>query len=308
MVLTPEMMSDKMERKYENQGQAKTVRSAGRGRWKRTVCMLTVIMLTLTACQGRQETPQGRVKKKKINPYGVFIGIDSEEISRLDDYQTIVVEPSEFSRKQIQSLQDQGKTVFAYLNIGTVETFRSYYDRFKGITLGIYGDWPDEYWVDVSSKDWQNHCVSLAREIQAKGFDGFFIDNLDVYNNYPRDDVYRGLCAILRRLKTLDTELIINGAKEFVLKTFTMDMETDLFDAVNQEEVFTRIDFDDESYHNQKVTETLVLQKYLGLVKEEGYKVYLLEYSPGPVAKRKIKNYCDHNGFLYYCAPSLKLE
>ena len=107
---------------------------------------------------------------------------------------------------------------------------------------------------------------------------------------------------------SLCANTIINGAKEFVTKTFSMGAGEDLFDAVNQEEVFTKINFDNETYHNQSRKETAVLKKYLKEVKKEGYDVYLLEYSPSKATAKKIKKYCDKNGFKYYCAKTLKLE
>ncbi len=269
---------------------------------RKLICfIMAAILIMLAACQKEQ-------LEAETSPYGVFIGIDHDNIGRLDNYDIVVVEPSEFSKKEVETLHEKGKTVYAYLNIGTIETFRSYYEDFENITLGQYGDWPDEYWIDVSNEDWQENCLNLAVKIKKKGFDGYFIDNLDVYNYYPKPGIYDGICNILRRLKTLDTEVIINGAKEFVMTTFSMDAQEDLFDAVNQEEVFTKINFDDETYHNQSIKETAVLKQYLNNVKSEGYGVYLLEYSPSKATAKRIRKYCEKNGFKYYCAKSLKLE
>ena len=271
-------------------------------RMRKIACIImAIIVIMLAACQKEQLGAE-------TAPYGVFIGIDHDNIGRLDKYETVVVEPTEFSKKEVEKLQDKGKTVYAYLNIGTLETFRSYFDNFENITLGIYGDWPDEYWIDVSNQAWQQYCLKLAEKIHKKGFDGYFIDNLDVYHYYPKTGIYEGICNILRRIKSLNTEVIINGAKEFVTKTFSMGAGEDLFDAVNQEEVFTKINFDNETYHNQSRKETAVLKKYLKEVKKEGYDVYLLEYSPSKATAKKIKKYCDKNGFKYYCAKTLKLE
>ena len=271
-------------------------------RVKKFVCIImAAVLIMLAACQKEQ-------LEAGTTSYGVFIGIDHDNIGRLDNYDIVVVEPNEFSKKEVGELHEKGKTVYAYLNIGTVETFRSYFDDFENITLDLYGDWPDEYWIDVSNKAWQEYCLNLALKIKKKGFDGFFIDNLDVYHYYPNKGIYDGICNILRRLKTLDTEVIINGAKEFVTTTFSMGAQEDLFDAVNQEEVFTKIDFDDETYHNQSRTETAVLKNYLKEVKKEGYDVYLLEYSPSKATAEKIWRYCKKNGFKYYLAKSLMLE
>ena len=70
--------------------------------------------------------------------YGVFLGIGGEQIDRLQDYRIVVIEPSEFQKEQIQELHETGKTVYGYLNIGALEEYRPYYERFKDTTLGIY--------------------------------------------------------------------------------------------------------------------------------------------------------------------------
>ena len=57
----------------------------------------------------------------------------------------VVIEPTEFSKEQIQTLKNKGKTVYGYLNIGSIETYRPYYIEFNDITLDEYENWKDEY-------------------------------------------------------------------------------------------------------------------------------------------------------------------
>ena len=70
---------------------------------------LLICIFLLTACG------------KESKPYGVFLGINGDEISKLASYETVVIEPTEFTKEQIEQLHRQGKTVFAYLNIGSLE-------------------------------------------------------------------------------------------------------------------------------------------------------------------------------------------
>lgn len=46
--------------------------------------------------------------------------------------------------------------------------------------------------MDVSNKKWQPFCISHAVKLKAKGVDGFFVDNCDVYYQYPNDAVICG--------------------------------------------------------------------------------------------------------------------
>ena len=84
-------------------------------------------------------------------PYGVFIGLETADLKRLHPYRTVVIEPNTFTAEQITALQAEGKTVYGYLNLGSLENYRPYYERFTSLTLAPYENWPEEHWVDVSS-------------------------------------------------------------------------------------------------------------------------------------------------------------
>lgn len=91
--------------------------------------------------------------------------------------------------------------MYGYLNIGAVEEYREYYGRFERLTLGVYEDWPDERWVDVSDAEWQTFLIQeLAPKYAALGLDGFFLDNADVYYHFETDEIFYVLCNILRGL------------------------------------------------------------------------------------------------------------
>ena len=241
--------------------------------------------------------------------YGVFLGIESEEIHKLDKYSIVVIEPSAFSSEQISKLQAEGKTVYGYLNVGAVEEYRPYYDRFRDLFLGIYEDWPDERWVDVSSSLWQSFIVDeLGKDYAAMGLDGFFLDNADVYYHFPEDDVFQGLCTIMTGLRSYGLPLIINGGDSFVSRCMEESIALSLFDGINQETVFTSIDFPNQSYGQQSEEETKYFQEYLSKAKEYGLSVYLLEYRADRDLAKRIDEYCSENGFFWYNADGIELR
>lgn len=264
-----------------------------------TVLFIALCFFTLTA----------RCMVKPTQKYGVFLGIDAEQMDRLENYRLVVIEPSEFSREQLKALHDAGKTVYGYLNIGAIEKYRSYYDRFQDITLGSYEDWPYERWVDVTSPAWQSFIVDeLGNEYAAMGFDGFFLDNADVFFHYPTDDIFRGLCIILKGLKSYDRQLILNGGDLFVSRCIEENTALSLFDGINQETVFTRINFKDKTYEEQAEADIDYFQGYLSNAKKYGLSVYLLEYGANQVLSKKIDVYCSERGFLWYNAEGLELR
>lgn len=245
----------------------------------------------------------------KLEEYGVFLGINERESAKLKQYKLVVIEPSEFSAKKIQELHADGKKVYGYLNIGSLEEYRPYYDRFKHLSLGVYEDWPDEKWIDVSAPKWQSFIVDeLGKQYADKGLDGLFLDNADVYYISRTEGIYQGLCTILAGLKKYDIPLIINGGDTFVSKTMKKGTARRLFDGVNQETVFTKINFDNHTYGVQEKEETEYFKGYLATVKEYGLSVYLLEYGANQTLAKKIDDYCKKNGFVWYNAKSLELE
>ena len=238
---------------------------------------------------------------KKSYPYGVFLGLNNSDIKRLTDYDTIVIEPAEFSAGDIEKLHHDNKKIYAYINIGAIEEYRPYFSRFKNITLDIYEDWPDERWVDVSSKKWLEFIVdNLGKKYAEMGFDGFFLDNADVYYHYPDENIFNGLCNILLGLKKYNITLIINGGDTFVAECIDKNIAKNLFNGINQESVFTNHDDLGETLNYYK--------EYLKNVKNASLDVYLLEYSADATLSKEIEKYCTDNGFIWYNAASKSLK
>lgn len=241
--------------------------------------------------------------------YGVFLGISGNEIERLDGYDIVVIEPSEFNAEQIEALHADGTTVYGYLNVGAIEGWRPYYDRFRDMTLGVYEDWPDERWVDVTSAAWRDFIVNeLGKEYAAMGLDGFFLDNADVYHHYRTDETFEGLSLMLRGLKGYGLPLVVNGGDDFVSRCIDDGSAQGLFDGINQETVFTSIDFERGTYGERTEGECAFWQDYLAKVKQSGLSVYLLEYGADQGLAMRIDAYCRENGFLWYDAEGLELR
>lgn len=246
---------------------------------------------------------------KTIYEYGVFLGINGRQMDRLAAYHIVVIEPAEFSAAQIKNLHENGKIVYGYLNIGALEEYRPYYDQFKNITLTAYENWPDERWINTAEPKWQAFIVDkLGKQYAEMGLDGLFLDNTDVYGLYPTEEIFQGLCQILKGLKAYGLSLIINGGDLFVSRNIDEKTALSLFDGINQESVFTNIQFSNKSYGKQGKEETLYFQKYLAKAKNCGLSVFLLEYNADPELVKKIDAYCHKNGFLWYNAKSLALR
>ncbi|WP_242622732.1 endo alpha-1,4 polygalactosaminidase [Lachnoclostridium sp. Marseille-P6806] len=275
-------------------------------KWKKRLSLPEALLLCVLLCLPVLSSGCGA---KPSQEYGVFLGIGGEEAERLQDYRMVVIEPSEFREEQLRELHEAGKTVYGYLNIGALEEYRPYYNRFRDMTLGVYEDWPDERWADVSRPEWQRFVAGeLGGQYAEMGFDGLFLDNADVYYHYPADSTFQGLCAILQELKVYDIPLLINGGDTFVKRCMDEGSALSLFEGINQESVFTGINFADGSCIRQQEAETLYFKDYLARAKDCGLSVYLLEYGAAPALAGEIESYCRENGFLWYNAegPALR--
>ena len=242
--------------------------------------------------------------------YGVFLGLDSDHASSLGRYKTVVIDAQYYTKEEITAVRQKGTKVYTYLNVGSIETFREGYDSLKSCVLSPYDNWPDEYWVDVSRTEWQNFIASEAKSLAEKGVDGFFLDNADVYYLYPTDAIFDGLSAILSDLAQYGKPVLINGGDVFVSRA-VLDAEfpSTVITGVNQECVFTNIDFDAGSLIRQDADTTSYYQEYLTRCKSAGLNVYLTEYAKsGDSIARKIDTYCKNQGFLYYISPNKNLD
>ncbi len=275
----------------------------------RAVILIAVIMIGFEVCLINWDTISGvfSVFKEKneanyTKEYGVFIGMTGEDdYSSLSKYQTIVIDAQLFTKEQISELKDEGHTVYSYLNIGSLEEFRDYYDDFKDICLGEYEGWDGEYWIDVSNNEWGHYITdTLAVQLSSKGVDGFFVDNLDVYDNYRYEGIYDGLVAILKRLKGQCQNVIVNGGDTFISVYVNCgnDLST-ILSAINQENVFTT--FDENGSLSETDEETReYFESYLEGLDTENITVYLLEYTSDDNVKSDIISYCVQNNFKYY--------
>ena len=214
-----------------------------------------------------------------------------------------------FTRKDIGILHENEVTVYTYLNIGSIENFREYYADYEKLALGDYEHWEEEKWMDVSSPDWQKFIGSLARELYEKGVDGFFIDNCDVYYYATTASIFDGLTVILQDVMSLGKEVIINGGDVYVTEyRERYGTAKDIMTGVNQESVWSGIDFDKGTFYEQNKDVRDYFCEYVESCKADGAEVYLLEYTTDSKLIQKIEEYCKKHDFRFYISDSLELE
>jgi len=268
-----------------------------------------LILFIFCFMSGCSQPTQNNDPPNTLPSYGVFIGVDSDQLQRFADYDIVVIDAAYYSKEDIDIIHQNNTIVYSYLNLGSLEDFRDFFEDFKHLSLGEYDDWPGEYWVDVSNAGWQNHIHAQAGLLIEKGVDGFFIDNTDVYYLYQTQSIFEGVVAILNKLAEYDKDIILNGGDVFVTDAIIKpDSPLVQITGVNQECVFTSIDFDNQLLIPQTEEDTIYYQDYLAQCKNKGLVVYLLEYSDNNDSFDAIKEYCDLHSFNYYISSSIDLQ
>lgn len=264
--------------------------------------IFNILLLGLFGCKSLK-------KDDSKQDYGVFLSLDSSDIAKIAGYQTVVIDAQFFSKKDIKYLKAQGCTVYSYINVGALENFREYYDTYSNLALGDYETWDEEQWIDVSSIAWQKFLISLEEELLDKEIDGFFVDNCDVYYEYPTDDIFEGLTTILEHLMEYGKPVIINGGDTYVTKFYdSCGSPRRIMTGVNQEAVWSKIDFDTGKFSAQTKNDREYFTDYVEACSSYGLDVYLLEYTTNYALKQKIRKYCMENRFHYYISDSIELD
>ena len=239
--------------------------------------------------------------------YVVLIGEDSEIIEKLSDIDLLVIDAEYFSQNDIARLRENGiREIYSYINIGSIESFRSYDTDFEKYTLGAYENWPEEKWIDVSTPEWQACTASRVDSLVQKGVDGFFVDNTDVYYNYPQECIYDGILTILDYMDHTGGKILINGGDCFVKKYLTTEKNV-LIDGVNQENVFTAYDFSKDVYTKSDQNTREYYTEYLDLAMSHGCTAYTLEYATDPAIRRQAAAYAGKHGYICYISDNIGL-
>ena len=275
--------------------------------------LLFIILICLIALSGYRQAFALSSGENFRYEYGVFLGVDAgkKAMRRFRNYKTIVLDvQSDFTKEDIDKLKANGHTVYSYINVGAVENYRDYYNKYLDITLEEYENWPDERWVDVSSKRWQDFILKdLSVRIINTGVDGFFVDNVDVYYQYHTKEIYDGTEVILKGLKE-NGKVIINGGDTFVMEYLSNGGNPgEILDGINQESVFSCIlDYNRNRFGENDADSREYYLNYTETIRKNNKDVYLLEYTRKRKLKNKIREFCDSHGYHYYVSRKLDLK
>lgn len=218
----------------------------------------------------------------------------------------LVIEPEDYTKEEVTALKAKGATVLGYLSAGSVSDERSYYQNLRDYTLDPLPDWPHEKYLDLRRTAVRDWCVARAKEIKAQGFDGWWIDNFDVYEEYKSSAMYEAVSAVLTKIKALGGYVMVNGGMEYLQKAMDADSGhagIGNVDGVTQEEVFSRItDYKGTGeFGTQSTKESSDYQSHLVRCIRHKMQAFLLEYTKDNVLKLRISAFCTEKGIAGCC-------
>lgn len=244
------------------------------------------------------------------------MGRSGDNVSGLNEYQNISIEINEFSSQSIQDLKENQTNIFAYLNVGSLENYRDYYEEFKHLTFLDYDNWPDERWINVTDQSWQDFVVdTLAKNIKDTGAYGVYMDNVDVYSVFVEQGLdssacFSALTNIIKKVSELGLKVMLNGGAEFI--DDALDKSDSVFDSVyayHQEEVFSLIeDYEKNFFGKQTKEDREYYQEISSKMKAKNKQVFYLEYSNDNSLISSIDEYCSNNSYFYYVSSSINLD
>ncbi len=193
----------------------------------------------------------------------------------------------------LKALRRPGQTILAYLSLGEVHATRPYYRVLAGAPGALIGpnpDWEGAWRIDPRSSAWRTLLLGqIAPAIRKAGYDGFFLDTVDVGPFLEREKGVVGAAAamaeLIADLRALEPEmrLVSNGGLE-LLPTIARAI-----DAVATESVFTAYDFQRKEYAPRPAADAQARAASLTAVRRAtGLPVLVIEYvDPRDAADRE---------------------
>ena len=192
------------------------------------------------------------------------------------------------ARARLATARATGALVVSYLSVGTVEGWRTYAPEVRSSwTHGRVSGWPKERYVDARERGWQEIMAREAAGLASAGFDGLYLDNLDVGEECP--ETQPGLVQLVAGLRAIAPDLLL-VAQNGLSVVDRLDV-----DAIAHEDTWWRWD---DGYRSSPEGETAEILAGLRRQRERGLPVLTLDYTdPGSPAAAETVARSRSEGF-----------
>jgi len=263
-----------------------------RPRWPLVLASLVTLGLAGNA-SAREMSP--RLAKIRSWAFAIGDGASTRDLSR---YQLVVVDGQDTSAARVRALRRAGKVVLGYLSVGTIEKGRPWFAAASPYRMELWQDW-GEWYADTSSPAFRTLIADqVAPGILGKGFDGLFLDNVDMIETHPRQAAgMRLLVGALARRVHAQHGLLFAQNGEDVIAPMLHDL-----DGWNREDVTGTYDFDSSAYVVQPSGETDAALAAIRRIRRAGLLVTATDYFPAGDAagiERARRNACAAGALPY---------
>ena len=253
---------------------------------------LAVLAIALWASEARAAPSDPRLAQVETFAFALGQDVDTDaEAARLAPYDLVVVDGELTPPGRVAELRAAGAVVLGYLSVGTIEPYRSWYRLLKRYRLPDRFEEFDEDYARVSAKGFRRAISNrIARKLLAKGFDGLFLDNVDMVEGHPKQR--KGMRKLVRRLASS-----IHGRGGLL---FAQNGERSIgpllpvLDGWNREDVTRTYSFKRKRYRRVPAAETVAAQAALARISAAGLLVTSSDYTAGdPAAEQEsVANAC----------------
>ena len=114
---------------------------------------------------------------------------------------------------------------------------------------------------------------------------------------------------MLRELFKIHSEVIINGGDLYVTEYLNRyQTASDIMSGVNQECLFTSIDFSSAGFSQSTEEDYQYFEAYIERCAADNMDIYLLEYTEDKKLISRIQDYCEKNNYFFYISSSIELN
>lgn len=165
-----------------------------------------ILLFGLNSLLFAQERTPAEQRLVGVDRWFYYLAVDENLDTVFDqmaasDYDMVVIDPVITERDttdypiigQIKRLQNAGKLVIAYIDIGQAEAYRTYWQSDWGIGSpewivaadpdGWEGNYPVAYWYDEWQAIWFDEKQGILPELIDLGFDGVYLDWIEAYSD-----------------------------------------------------------------------------------------------------------------------------
>lgn len=226
--------------------------------------------------------------------FGLGLEATPDEIEKLKQYDLVVLDGVNLSDADLAEIKSEGAIVLGYLSAGTIEKGRSWSKKLKReFALGYWEEW-DEWYARVSSRKFRRFFIRrIATPVLEKGFNGLFLDNVDMISDFPAQT--KGMLRLLKMTRSLLGEnrfLFIQNGDELIER---IEKEVQL-DGWNREDVTSTYDFDSESYLLQSEQDIENDLSFIRSMIQRAYLVTTADYTASDESaetEQSVRNSCQ---------------